>query len=132
MVHSHIPIAQKKFDGHATTRHSTKYLKASFMHLNTYTHSFSSHSPWRRCKDQKILHNFWHSRGTKIDGSWKCRMGAFCTIATNLGEMSKKGLKTGKNGVKFFFRPHTSWLIAFVTFFYFQYFSFWCFTDPLF
>ena len=42
MVHSHIPIAQKKFDGHATTRHSTKYLKASFMHLNTYIHSFSS------------------------------------------------------------------------------------------
>ena len=41
-------------------------------------------------------------RGTIIDGSRKCRMGAFCTIAKNSGEMLKKGLKTGQNGVNFF------------------------------
>ena len=35
-------------------------------------------------------------RGTIIDGSWKCRMGAFCTIAKNSGEMLKKGLKQAK------------------------------------
>ena len=46
-------------------------------------------------------------RGTNIGGSRKCRMGAFCTIAKNSGEMSKKGLKTGQNGVNFFFNPHT-------------------------
>ena len=46
-------------------------------------------------------------RGTIIDGSWKCRMGAFCTIAKISGEMPKKGLKTGRNGVKFFLGPHT-------------------------
>ena len=44
-------------------------------------------------------------RGTIIDGSRKCRMGAFCTIAKISGEMPKKGLKTGRNGVKFFFGP---------------------------
>ena len=47
-------------------------------------------------------------RGTIIDGSRKCRMGAFCTIAKNSGEMLKKGLKTGQNGVKIFFSPHTN------------------------
>jgi len=36
-----------------------------------------------------------------------CRIGAFCTIAKNSGEMPKKGLKTGQNGVKFFLGPHT-------------------------
>ena len=41
-------------------------------------------------------------RGTIIDGSQKCRMGAFCTIAKNSGEMLKKRLKTGQNGVNFF------------------------------
>ena len=41
-------------------------------------------------------------RGTIIDGSRKCRIGAFCTIAKISGEMPKKGLKTGRNGVKFF------------------------------
>ena len=41
-------------------------------------------------------------RGTLIDGSQKCRMGAFCTIAKYSGEMSKKGLKTGQNGVNVF------------------------------
>ena len=41
-------------------------------------------------------------RGTLIDGSQKCRMGAFCTIAKYSGEMSKKGLKTGQNDVNFF------------------------------
>ena len=41
-------------------------------------------------------------RGTLIDGSQKCRMGAFCTNAKYSGEMSKKGLKTGQNGVNFF------------------------------
>ena len=46
-------------------------------------------------------------RGTMIDGSRKCRMGAFCTIAKISGEMPKKGLKTGQNGVKFFLGPHT-------------------------
>ena len=46
-------------------------------------------------------------RGTMIDGSRKCRMGAFCTIAKISGEMPKKGLKTGQNGVKFVFGPHT-------------------------
>ena len=44
-------------------------------------------------------------RGTIIDGSRKCRMGAFCTIAKNSGEMLKKGLKTGQNGVNIFFQP---------------------------
>ena len=44
-------------------------------------------------------------RGTIIDGSRKCRMGAFCTIAKISGEMPKKGLKTGQNGVKFFLGP---------------------------
>ena len=41
-------------------------------------------------------------RGTKICVSRKCRMGAFCTIAKNSGEILKKGLKTGQNGVNFF------------------------------
>ena len=41
-------------------------------------------------------------RGTLIDGSQKCRMGAFCTIAKYSGEMLKKGLKTGQNAVNFF------------------------------
>ena len=40
--------------------------------------------------------------GTKIDGSQKRRIGAFCTIAKNSGEMPKKGFKTGQNGAKFF------------------------------
>ena len=39
-------------------------------------------------------------RGTIIYGSWKCRIGAFCTIAKKSGEMPKKGLKTGQKGVK--------------------------------
>ena len=53
--------------------------------------------------------NFGHylPRGTMIDGSRKCRMGAFCTIEKISGEMPKKGLKTGQNGVKFFLGPHT-------------------------
>ena len=46
-------------------------------------------------------------RGTIIYGSRKCRIGASCTIAKNSGEMPKKGLKTGQNGVKYFFSPHT-------------------------
>ena len=49
-------------------------------------------------------------RGTNIDGSWKCWMGAFCTSAKNSGEMTempKKGLKRGQNGVKKYFSPHT-------------------------
>ena len=46
-------------------------------------------------------------RGTIIDGSQKCRMGAFCTIAQISGEMPKKVLKTGRNGVKFFSGPLT-------------------------
>ena len=46
-------------------------------------------------------------RGTIIDGSRKCRMGAFGTIAKISREMPKKGLKTGQNGVKFVFGPHT-------------------------
>merc|ERR1739836_187603 len=46
-------------------------------------------------------------RGTIIDGSRKCRIGAFCTIAKISGEMPKKGLKTGRNSVKFFLGPYT-------------------------
>ena len=46
-------------------------------------------------------------RGTIIDGSRKCGIGAFCTIAKISGEMSKKGLKTGQNGIKFFSSPNT-------------------------
>ena len=42
-------------------------------------------------------------RGTIIEGSRKCRIGAFCTIAKISVEMQKKGLKTGQNCVKFFF-----------------------------
>ena len=42
-------------------------------------------------------------RGTIIDRSLKCRIGAFCTIAKISGEMLKKGLKTGQNVVKLFF-----------------------------
>ena len=61
-------------------------------------------------------------RGTIIDGSWKCRMGAFCTIAKISGEMPKKALKTGQNGVKNFLGPHTYWIITFLAFFYFQFF----------
>ena len=78
--------------------------------------------------------NFGHylPGGTKIDESRKCRIRAFCTIAKNSGEMPQKGLKTGKNGVKFFLSPHTCGKITFVAIFYFQYVSFWCFTDPLF
>ena len=45
-------------------------------------------------------------RGTLIDGSRKCRMGAFCTSAKNSGEKPKKGLKRGQNGVKTFFSRH--------------------------
>ena len=41
-------------------------------------------------------------RGSIICGSQKCRIGAFCTIAKNSGEMPKKGLKTGQKGAKFF------------------------------
>ena len=44
----------------------------------------------------------------------------------------KKALKTGQKGVKKLFSPHTFKIITFVGIFYFQYFSFWCFTDPLF
>ena len=40
-------------------------------------------------------------RGTMIDGSQKCRIRAFCTIAKISGDMPKKGLKTGQNGVNF-------------------------------
>ena len=71
-------------------------------------------------------------RGTLIDGSQKCRMGAFCTIAKNSGEMLKKRLKNRPKWCQnFFFGPQACWIITFVTFFYFQYFSFWCFKDPL-
>ena len=51
-------------------------------------------------------------------------MGAFCTNAKNSGEMSKKGLKTGRNGVKFFWGPHTCSIITFVAFFIFNIFRF--------
>ena len=54
-----------------------------------------------------IIFGSYLPRGTLIDGSQKCRMGAFCTIAKYSGEMSKKGLKTGQNGVNFFVSPHT-------------------------
>ena len=40
------------------------------------------------------------------------------------GEMSKKGLKTGRNGVKFFWGPHTCSIITFVAFFIFNIFRF--------
>ena len=92
-------------------------------------YSICTHSPWRRCKDEKItfdtIFGCYLPRGTIIDGSQKCRIGAFWPIAKNSGEMLKKGLKTGRNGVNFFLRPHTCWIITFVAFFYFQYFSFW-------
>ena len=71
-------------------------------------------------------------RGTIIDRSRKFRMGAFCTIEKNSGEKPKKDLKTGQNGVKFFFSPHTCWIITFVAIFYFHYFSFWYLEDPVF
>ena len=57
-------------------------------------------------------------RGTIIDGSQKCRMGAFCTISKYSGEMSKKGLKTGQNAVNLFFSPHTYWKITIVAIFF--------------
>ena len=41
-------------------------------------------------------------RGTLIDGSQKCRMGAFSTIAKYLGEMSKYWPKMGKMWPIFF------------------------------
>ena len=73
-----------------------------------------SHTPpeeWVRAKKFFITFdtNFgrYLARGTIIDGSLKCRIRAFCTIAKISGEMSKKGLKTGQNGVNFFFNPHT-------------------------
>ena len=68
-----------------------------------------SHSPWRMSKGKKKCITFdtnfdrYLPRGTIIDGSWKYRIGAFCTIAKISGEMPKKGLKTGQNCVKFFF-----------------------------
>ena len=101
--------------------------------------SNSTHTPpqgWVRAKKFCITFdtNFGHylPRGTIIDGSLKCWIRAFCTIAKISGEMPKKGLKTGQNGVKFFFDPHTCWILTFVAFFYFQYFFFCCFTDLLF
>ena len=88
-----------------------------------------SHTPpegWVRAKKFCITFetNFsrYLPRGTIIDGSWKCRMGAFCTIAKISGEMPKKALKTGQNGVKNFLGPHTYWIITFLAFFYFQFF----------
>ena len=97
------------------------------------------HTPpegWVRAKKKYITFdtNFgcYLPRGTINNGSRKCRIRAFCTIAKISGEMPKKGLKTGQNGVKFFFDPHTCWILTFVAFFYFQYFFFCCFTDLLF
>ena len=73
---------------------------------------FRKHTPpeeWVRAKKFCITFdtNFsrYLPRGTIIDGSRKCRIGAFCTIAKISGEMPKKGLKTGQNGVKFFWGP---------------------------
>ena len=75
----------------------------------TVTVKHAGHTPpegWVRAKKFCITFdtNFgrYLPRGTIIDGSWKCRMGAFCTIAKISGEMPKKGFKTGQNGVKFF------------------------------
>ena len=65
-----------------------------------------------RYKDEKSYITFdtivgrYLPRGTLTDGSRKCRMGAFCTIAKYSGEMSKKGLKTGQNGFNFFQPTH--------------------------
>ena len=51
--------------------------------------------------------NFGHylPRGTKFDGSQKCRIGAFCTIAKNSGEMPKKRLKNRPKWCQIFFEP---------------------------
>ena len=93
-----------------------------------YIISHTSPDGWVRAKKMYITFdtNFgpYLPRGTIIDGSLKCRIGAFCTIAKNWGEMPKKGLKTGQNGVKFLFSLHTCWISTFVAIFYFQYFSF--------
>ena len=68
-------------------------------------------------------------RGTIIDGSRKCRMGAFCTIAKISGEMPKKGLKTRPKWYQIFLGPSHMFNNNIYGIFYFQYFSFWCFTD---
>ena len=88
-----------------------------------------------RYKDEKSYITFdtivgrYLPRGTLTDGSRKCRMGAFCTIAKYSGEMLKKGLKTGQNGVKFFLGHSHMFSNNICGIFYFQYFSFWCSTD---
>ena len=107
------------------------HLRMYFLYLARVS-VYTIHTPpegWVRAKKFCITYdtNFgrYLPRGTIIDGSQKCRIRAFCTIAKISGEMPKKGLKTGRNGVKFFLGPHTCWIITFVAIFYFQYFSFW-------
>ena len=102
---------------------------SSSLCINLYNITHTPPEGWVRAKKCYITFdtNFgrYLPRGTIIDGSRKCRIRAFCTIAKISGEMPKKGLKTGRNGVKFFLGPHTCWIITFVAIFYFQYFSFW-------
>ena len=83
----------------------------SGLHLASgpYYSAFTFYTPpegWVRAKKKYITFNTnfgrYLPRGTIIDGSLKCRIRAFCTIAKISGEMPKKGLKTGQNGVKFF------------------------------
>ena len=49
-----------------------------------------------------IIFGSYLPRGTKIDGSRNCRMGAFYTIAKKSGEMSKNLPKIGENVANFF------------------------------
>ena len=39
------------------------------------------------CITFDTIFGFYLPRGTKIGGSWKCRIGAFCTIAKHSGEI---------------------------------------------
>ena len=72
----------------------------------------TSHTPpegWVRAKKFFITFdtNFerYLPRGTIIDGSRKCRIGAFCTIAKISREMSKKGLKNRPKWCQIFLWP---------------------------
>ena len=97
-----------------------------------------THSPWRMSKGEKILHNFWHhflvlfTKGNKILGVPEMWDWSFLHNCKKFRWNAKKRLKKGQNGVEFFWGPHTYWKITLVAFFYFQYFSFCCFTDLLF
>ena len=75
-------------------QHCYRLLVIPLLLLLNETFTVLSHTPpevWVRAKKNFITFdtNFGHylPRGTKIDGSQKCRLGAFFTSAKNSGEM---------------------------------------------